>query len=784
MKRLGVFYRTVCTKVHVRDQNPTETSRPTILEPRLLSQKNIHTQNNRNSFLLHPFFYMENKMQSLLCFFYFSIFLIFLYKLLAVSCFGAALVFNLVFGPSAASQPVRTSEPFGDAGDAQSAAASQNAAASFQRASASQTACGSRTAAASRIAAASCTAAASRTVPSTPLTPRCSMYCMLSVLQSLQGILTRCFDFVIFVFSLSSRTHIDYNSFSMDDDCSSSFSVFFRKTPQKRRVAFSTVSVREYAAIKGEHPHCIAGIPFPLSLDWPHTATKTMRLDDYERSSKRKGVKRMTDDERKARLKEVGESARLMYEHEEDFNDVCRKLRRLRPLLRQLKLTHKHTQTKQEGQVRSGEGQVQMGEGQVQSGEGQVKSGEVGDFASLLDESQQNMNQVCDMISRLQPLYQAQQTGQEKCSRQPLLFYKPLAIACVFIVGIAIGVGILASFLHTSSVDPTTHAMLVTQRMKTFDVIDLEPSRSIPRPVKLQDLLIGQDSLLLPAPSLGNVTFTSHLELVIIPSRLSIDLANEKELILRGDTSLSVCESLPSSLQALTSHSQVQIHPSENGHGDAANTALQIRGDTELDLPICYYRRDRGGASYMLTLLCVALILFVLLKKEEVGRDRAPHAWPDDDVDIEGLGCDETVINRHESIDWSDALVLLFETDSGRHVHNFPDYGPALQAIFQEQEQEHEQEHEHEHEHEHEQEQDQHSQQQKRQQRRPRRRRQRQQQQRKSKSTTAHKRRPSSPLRTTDMEDWTLSFEVLFEAPLLRRSTRLMGKPRVDYRGM
>ena len=45
------------------------------------------------------------------------------------------------------------------------------------------------------------------------------------------------------------------------------------------------------------------------------------------------------------------------------------------------------------------------------------------------------------------------------------------------------------------------------------------------------------------------------------------------------------------------------------------------------------------------------------------------------------------------------------------------------------------------------------------------------------------RRQPRRAAQSTDVEDWTSSLEELFEAPLLRRSSRLASKPRVDYRG-
>ena len=499
-----------------------------------------------------------------LCFFCFFVFLIFLHQLL-----NSFNVYNLVLGPSAALQTVCTTEPPVVVGEARTAA--------------------------------------------------CSMCCAFSLLQSLRGILTHCFDFVIFVFSLNSGTDLDYDSFSIDNDFSSSFFAFFKTPhphphphPHPRRVRFGVVSVREYAATEGD-----ADIPFPLSLDWAHTATKTMCLDDYECNLKRSSVKHMTKDERKSRLEEVGELARLLYEFEENVNDLCQQLVRLK------------------------------------------------------------------------------QKQQGKRSQRPLLIYRTLAIAFVFIVGIGIGVGVLAScpHFHTPSIDVAANNKGLILRGDTSVAVS-----------KSKELILRGDT---------SVAVFKCKELILYEDT-SLAVSKSKELILRGDTSLTVSPS----------------HPT--GSDNAVNTVA-----------IC--------ASYML-LLCVILILFVLLKKEDRGRECAPCAWPTED-DF-GVEC------NNESIDWSAAMVHLFDTGKDDSAEDLPDFGPSLQALFQEGEA--------------------HMLPAPPRQQRP----QRPKRQHQKTKNARRRQQRSKPKQTQDVEDWTRSLEGMFEVPLLRRSARLMDKPRVDYSGM
>ena len=86
----------------------------------------------------------------------------------------------------------------------------------------------------------------------------------------------------------------------------------------------------------------------------------------------------------------------------------------------------------------------------------------------------------------------------------------------------------------------------------------------------------------------------------------------------------------------------------------------------------------------------------------------------------------------NDMVDWSDSLPTLFELQD---VFEFEDFGFALEALFRE----------------------------------PRR---------------TKRRRGFRSRKTTDVLDWAISMEELFETPLLRRSARLKAKPLINYAGM
>ena len=53
-----------------------------------------------------------------------------------------------------------------------------------------------------------------------------------------------------------------------------------------------------------------------------------------------------------------------------------------------------------------------------------------------------------------------------------------------------------------------------------------------------------------------------------------------------------------------------------------------------------------------------------------------------------------------------------------------------------------------------------------------------------SATTKRPRRQGLRPRKTTDVVDWAISMEELFETPLLRRSARLKAKPSINYSGM
>ena len=59
-----------------------------------------------------------------------------------------------------------------------------------------------------------------------------------------------------------------------------------RRKPLKR-VNFSTVHIREHAVTVGDHDWCEGGLP--ITLDWKHTETRSIEIDDFEWIRERQG---------------------------------------------------------------------------------------------------------------------------------------------------------------------------------------------------------------------------------------------------------------------------------------------------------------------------------------------------------------------------------------------------------------------------------------------------------------------------------------------------------------
>lgn len=80
---------------------------------------------------------------------------------------------------------------------------------------------------------------------------------------------------------------ISSNSISSDEGVVQNTRITNKKQHKmRRRVAFSTVEIREYSITVGDHPHCKGELP--ISLDWGFTGTKTSHcLNAYEKTKGR-----------------------------------------------------------------------------------------------------------------------------------------------------------------------------------------------------------------------------------------------------------------------------------------------------------------------------------------------------------------------------------------------------------------------------------------------------------------------------------------------------------------
>jgi hypothetical protein len=85
--------------------------------------------------------------------------------------------------------------------------------------------------------------------------------------------------------------------------------------PMRRRlsVSFTTVEVKEYAVILGDNPEA----RYPLALDWVHTESRTMRINDCD--VRRTGEPcRLDADSRIDRLRDMGFSKKDLRVMERD----------------------------------------------------------------------------------------------------------------------------------------------------------------------------------------------------------------------------------------------------------------------------------------------------------------------------------------------------------------------------------------------------------------------------------------------------------------------------------
>lgn len=73
--------------------------------------------------------------------------------------------------------------------------------------------------------------------------------------------------------------------------------------PKKTLVKFSSVTVREYDRIVGDHPDCKVGPP--ITIGWEYTEKSPRELDDYESSHTRRNIIRLSSITRKNILHNV-----------------------------------------------------------------------------------------------------------------------------------------------------------------------------------------------------------------------------------------------------------------------------------------------------------------------------------------------------------------------------------------------------------------------------------------------------------------------------------------------
>lgn len=97
----------------------------------------------------------------------------------------------------------------------------------------------------------------------------------------------------------------DDNAYSSDDSAHSTIIFQDGFGSRKSRVSFSTVEIREYERVVGDHPDTKVGPP--MAIGWAFAESEVSMLDDYEsdRLSTRKGTRRMSSITRKNILKNV-----------------------------------------------------------------------------------------------------------------------------------------------------------------------------------------------------------------------------------------------------------------------------------------------------------------------------------------------------------------------------------------------------------------------------------------------------------------------------------------------
>jgi hypothetical protein len=88
-------------------------------------------------------------------------------------------------------------------------------------------------------------------------------------------------------------------------DLSAHSTVTVNSAIKTTKVGFSSIEIREYERIVGDHPDTKVGPP--MSLGWAFVEHESRSLDEYESSRQKKGTRRMSSITRKNILKNVFE---------------------------------------------------------------------------------------------------------------------------------------------------------------------------------------------------------------------------------------------------------------------------------------------------------------------------------------------------------------------------------------------------------------------------------------------------------------------------------------------
>eukprot|EP00545_Synedropsis_sp_CCMP1620_P012454 CAMPEP_0119012442 /NCGR_PEP_ID=MMETSP1176-20130426/6731_1 /TAXON_ID=265551 /ORGANISM="Synedropsis recta cf, Strain CCMP1620" /LENGTH=168 /DNA_ID=CAMNT_0006965401 /DNA_START=41 /DNA_END=547 /DNA_ORIENTATION=+ len=96
---------------------------------------------------------------------------------------------------------------------------------------------------------------------------------------------------------------LNQTGYSSDDSAHSTVSV--DSATKTTKVGFSSIEIREYERVVGDHPDTKVGPP--MSLGWAFVELDPLSIDDYEATHKKKGTRRMSSITRKNILKNVFE---------------------------------------------------------------------------------------------------------------------------------------------------------------------------------------------------------------------------------------------------------------------------------------------------------------------------------------------------------------------------------------------------------------------------------------------------------------------------------------------